>query len=172
MSCIIQNNRTCNLLDCSDTPLSISGNVISILTFFVAALATYFAFFRDVKDIPQSAEEYSNDIRSLHDQLWTIGDIHGQLAKLIASNDSVRISDVQLQSRLQQGQSGSLKEARKLLDDYSASHQDVFTNYFKRHRWIVRVKWILLQNKVAHFKNEASELRSSLTLDLLAITLK
>ena len=110
--------------------------MISILTFFVAALATYLAFFQNVRDIPQSADDYSNDIRSLHDQLWTIGDIHGQLSKLIASNANVRISDVHLQSRLQQGQNESLKEARKFLDDYSNSYQDVFTNYFKRHKWL------------------------------------
>ena len=172
MSCLVSNNRTCNFFDCTDTPLSISGNVISIATFFIAALATYLAFFQDIRDIPQSADNYSNDIRSLHDQLWTISDIHGQLASLIASNDGFRISDVQLKSRLQQGQNESLKEARKFLEDYSASYEDVFTSYFKRHRWIVRLKWSLLQKKVAHFKNEASELRSGLTLDLLAITLK
>ena len=146
--------------------------MISIATFFIAALATYLAFFQDVRDIPQSAEDYSNDIRSLHDELWTISDIHGQLAKLVASNEKFRISDVQLQSRLQQGQSESLKEARKFLDDYSESYQDVFTDKFKRHRWAVRLKWLLLQKKVAHFKSEASELRSILTLDLLTVTLK
>ena len=150
----------------------ISGNVISIATFFIAALATYLAFFQDVRDIPQSAEDYSNDIRSLHDELWTISDIHGQLAKLVASNEKFRISDVQLQSRLQQGQNESLKEARKFLDDYSASYQDVFTDKFKRRRWVVRLKWLIRQKRVAHFKNEASELRSILTLDLLTVTLK
>jgi regulator of replication initiation timing len=172
MSCLVQNNRTCNFFDCSDTPLSISGNVISILTFFVAAIATYYAFFSDIRDITQSADDYSNDIRSLHDQLWTVGDIHAQLAKLLANNEKLRISDVALQSRLQQGQSESLKEARKFLDDYSAAYQKVFTNYFKPHRWVVRIKWLLLQRKVAHFKSEASELRNMMTLDLLAITLK
>jgi regulator of replication initiation timing len=146
--------------------------VISILTFFVAAIATYYAFFSDVRDIPQSADDYSNDIRSLHDQLWTIGDIHGQLAKLMASDDHLRISDVHLRSRLQQGQSESLKEARKFLDDYSATYQSVFTNYFKRHRWIVRVKWLVLQTRVQHYRNQASELRSMMILDLLGITLK
>lgn len=125
-----------------------------------------------MRDIPQSADDYSNDIRSLHDELWTISDIHGQVAKLVASNENIRISDVQLQSRLQQGQNDSLKEARKFLDDYSASYQAVFTDYFKQHRWGVRLKWLLLQKKVAHFKNEASELRSILTLDLLTVTLK
>jgi len=172
MSCLVSNNRTCNFFDCTDTPLSISGNAVSILTFFIAALATYFAFFRDVRDIPQSADDYSNDIRSLHDQLWTIGDIHGQLAKVMADNENFRISDVHLQSRLQQGQSESLKEAQKFLADYSTSYQDVFTDYFKSRRWTIRLKWLLLQNKVAHFKNEASGLRSNLTLDLLAVTLK
>lgn len=173
MSCIIDSNRTVTFLDCSDSGLSISGNVISILTFFVAAIATYLAFFQDVRDIPQSADDYSNDIRSLHDQLWTIGDIHSQLAKLVAnSENALRLSDVHLQSRLQQGQSESLKEAKKFLDDYSASYQDVFTNYFKRHRWVVRLKWLFLQNKVEHYKREASELRSVMTLDLLAVTLK
>jgi hypothetical protein len=173
MSCIIDSNRTVTFLDCSDSGLSVSGNVISVLTFFVAAVATYLAFFWDIRDIPQSADAYSNDIRSLHDQLWTIGDIHSQLAKLIANNESgLRISDVHLQSRLQQGQSESLKEARQFLDDYSASYEEVFTNYFKRHRWAVRLKWLYLQRKVEHFRTEASELRSALTLDLLAITLK
>lgn len=171
MSCIIDSNRTWTLLDCSDSPLSVSGNVISILTFVVAALATYLAFFQDVRDIPHSADEYSNDIRTLHDQLWAIGDIYGQLAKLV-DDGNLRISNVALQSRLQQGQAESLKEAKKFLDDYSASYENVFTNYFKRHRWIIRLKWLLLQQRVAHYKREAAELRSAMTMDLLAITLK
>lgn len=171
MSCIIESNRTWTFLDCSDSPLSIAGNVISILTFVVAALATYLAFFQDVRDIPHSADEYSKDIRTLHDQLWTIGDIYGQLAKLVTDN-KLRISNVHLQTRLQQDQSEALKELRKFLDDYSATYEDVFTNYFKRHRWAVRLKWLLLQKRVAHFKREAAELRNTMTMDLLAITLK
>ena len=170
MSCIIESNRTWTLLDCSDSDLSISANVIGIATFAVALIATYLAFFQDIKDIPEAADDYSNDIRSLHDQLWAIADIHGQLAKLMADND-IRISDVHLQSRLKQGQGESVKEARKFLDDYSAAYQGVFTNYFKKRRWFVRLRWLTLQKRVAHYKANASVLRETLTLDLLAVTL-
>lgn len=170
MTCIIESNRTWTLLDCSDSGLSVSANVLGIATFAVALLATYFAFFQDVKDIPTAADDYSNDIRSLHDQLWAIGDIHGQLAKLMIDND-IRISDVQLQSRLKQGSNESLKEAQKFLDEYSGAYQDVFTSYFKKHRWFVRLRWLWSQKKVEHFKSNASVLRERLTLDLLAVTL-
>lgn len=178
MSCLIQNNLTCNIFDCTDTPLSISGNVVSILTFFVAALATYLAFFDNIHTIPQSADSYSADIRSLHTQLWTIADIHSSLATLVSSqhhtnthnrnhngsSTGLRISDT----------SGgeSLKEARKFLSDYAASHEDVFTNYFGRHRWVVRLKWVAMQKKVARFKSQAGELRGVLMLDLLGLSLK
>lgn len=134
-------------------------------------VVAYLAFFQDVRDIPQSADAYSDDIRSLHDQLWTISDIHAQIAKLMASNENVRISDVHLQSRLRQGQLESLKEARKFLDEYSATYQDVFSNYYHRRRWLVRVKWLLLQRKVDRFRAQASDLRNALMLDLLAINL-
>ena len=134
-------------------------------------VVAYLAFFQDVRDIPQSADAYSDDIRSLHDQLWTISDIHGQIAKLMASNENVRISDVHLQSRLRQGQLESLKEARKFLDEYSATYQDVFSNYYHRRRWLVRVKWLLLQRKVDRFRAQASDLLNALILDLLAINL-
>lgn len=171
MSCIIDtSNKTWTFLDCSDSDLSISANVLGIATFAVALLATYLAFFLDIKDIPTVADDYSNDIRSLHDQLWAIGDIHGQLSKL-AGNGGIRISDVVLQSRLQQGQAESLKEARKFLDEYSASYQRVFTSYFEKHRWLVRLRWLVLQRRVEHFKANASVLRETLTLDLLAVSL-
>lgn len=171
MSCIIDNsNKTWTFLDCADSDLSISANILGIATFGVALLATYLAFFRDIKDIPTVADDYSNDIRSLHDQIWAIGDIHGQLSKLV-SNGGLRISDVMLQSRLQLGQTESLKEARKFLDEYSAAYQGVFTNYFKKHRWLVRLRWIVLQRRVEHFKANASVLRETLTLDLLAVSL-
>lgn len=171
MSCIIDTrNKTWTFLDCSDSDLSISANILGIATFAVALVATYLAFFLDIKDIPTVADDYSNDIRSLHDQLWAIGDIHAQLSKL-ASNGGIRISDVVLQSRLQQGQAESLKEARKFLDEYSASYQRVFTSYFEKHRWLVRLRWLILQRRVEHFKANASVLRETLTLDLLAVSL-
>lgn len=171
MSCIIDNsNKTWTFLDCADSDLSISANSLGIATFAVALFATYLAFFRDIKDIPTVADDYSNDIRSLHDQLWAIGDIHGQLSKL-ANDGGIRISDVVLQSRLRQGQAESLKEARKFLDDYSATYQAVFTSYFKKHRWLVRLRWLILQRRVEHYKANASVLRQTLTLDLLAISL-
>lgn len=171
MSCIIDtSNKTWTFLDCSDSDLSISSNILGIATFGIALLATYLAFFRDIRDIPSVADDYSNDIRSLHDQLWAIGDIHAQLSKL-AGNGGIRISDVVLQSRLQQGQAESLKEAKKFLDEYSASYQGVFTSYFKKHRWLVRLRWLILQRRVEHFKANASVLRETLTLDLLAVSL-
>jgi hypothetical protein len=171
MSCIIDtSNKTWTFLDCADSDLSISSNILGIATFAIALVATYLAFFRDIKDIPTVADDYSNDIRSLHDQLWAIGDIHGQLSKL-ASDGSIRISDVVLQSRLRQGQTESLKEARKFLDEYSAAYQGVFTSYFKKHRWLVRLRWLILQRRVEHFKSNASVLRETLTLDLLAVSL-
>jgi hypothetical protein len=171
MSCIIDtSNATWTSLDCSDSDLSISSNILGIATFAVALLVTYLAFFRDIRAIPTVADDYSADIRSLHDQLWAIGDIHGQLAKL-ATDGSIRISDVALSSRLRQGQAESMKEARKFLDEYSAAYQGVFTSYFKKHRWLVRLRWLVLQRRVEHFKANASVLRETLTLDLLAISL-
>lgn len=170
MTCIIESNRTFTLLDCADSGLAISSNILGIATFAIAVLLAYLAFFRDVRDIPTVADDYSNDIRSLHDQLWAIGDIHGQLSKLVQSGN-VRISDVMLQSRLQQGQVESLKEARKFLDEYSRAYQGVFSGYFKKRRWLVRLKWLTLQRRVEHFKANASVLRETLTLDLLAVTL-
>jgi hypothetical protein len=171
MSCIIDtSNKTWTFLDCSDSDLSISSNILGIATFAVALIATYLAFFLDIKGIPTVADDYSNDIRSLHDQLWAIGDIHGQLSKL-ANDGAIRISDVVLQSRLKQGSAESLKEARKFLDDYSATYQGVFTSYFKKHRWLVRLRWLILQRRVEHYKANASVLRETLTLDLLAISL-
>ncbi|RMZ87756.1 hypothetical protein DV736_g5017, partial [Chaetothyriales sp. CBS 134916] len=169
MSCIIESNRTCTLLDCSDSGLSISSNILGIATFAVAVLLTYFAFFQDIRDIPTAADDYSNDIRSLQNQVWAIGDIHGQLANLVADG-GIRISDVHLQSRLKQGQGESLKEAHKFLDDYSQAYQSVFTDYFKKHRWFVRLRWLSLQKRVEHFKVQTSVLRETLTLDLLAIS--
>lgn len=171
MSCILDtSNKTWTFLDCADSDLSISANVLGIATFAIALLATYLAFFLDIKDIPTVADDYSNDIQSLHGQLWAIGDIHGQLSKL-AGDGGIRISDVMLQSRLRQGQAESLKEARKFLDEYSAAYQGVFTSYFKKHRWLVRLRWLVLQRRVEHFKANASVLRETLTLDLLAVSL-
>ncbi|RMZ84047.1 hypothetical protein DV737_g1355, partial [Chaetothyriales sp. CBS 132003] len=169
MSCVIESNRTWTLLDCSDSGLSTSGNILGIATFAVALLATYFAFFQDIRDIPSAADDYSNDIRCLQNQVWAIGDIHGQLANLVA-NGGIRISDVHLQSRLKQGQAESLKEAHKFLDDYSQAYQSVFTNYFEKHRWFVRIRWLSLQKRVEHFKVQTSVLRETLTLDLLSIS--
>ncbi|ETN41591.1 uncharacterized protein HMPREF1541_03527 [Cyphellophora europaea CBS 101466] len=171
MSCIIESNRTWTLLDCSDSDLSIGANVLGIATFAVALAATYFAFFRDWRDIPTVADDYSNDIRSLQAQLWAVGDIHGQLSKLLSDDGGIRISDVMLQSRLQQGHGESLKEARKFLDEYSAAYQGVFTSYFEKHRWLVRLRWLSLQRRVEHYKSNASVLRETLTLDLLNISL-
>ena len=170
MTCIIESNRTRTLLDCADSDLSISANVLGIATFAVALVATYFAFFQNVRDIPTAADDYSNDIRSLHDQLWAIGDIHGQLSKLM-TDTGIRISDVHLQSRLKQGHQESLKEAKKFLEDYSAAYQSVFTNYFEKHRWFVRLRWLFFEKRVEHFKSNASVLRETLTLDLLNVTL-
>lgn len=171
MSCIIDaRNLTTISLDCADSGLSISSNILGIATFAVALLVTYLAFFRDIRDIPTVADDYSNDIRSLHDQLWAIGDIHGQLSKLMTSG-GIRISDVVLQSRLQQGQVESLKEARKFLDEYSSAYQNVFTDYFKKRRWLVRLRWLSRQRHVEHYKANASVLRETLTLDLLAVVL-
>ncbi|RMZ79695.1 hypothetical protein DV738_g3214, partial [Chaetothyriales sp. CBS 135597] len=169
MTCVIESNRTFTLLDCADSGLSISSNVLGIATFAVAVLVTYFAFFQDIRDIPTAADDYSNEIRSMQNQLWAIGDIHGQLASLVADG-GIRISDVHLQSRLKQGNGESLKEAHKFLDDYSQAYQSVFTDYFKKHRWFVRIRWLSLQKRVEHFKVRTSVLRERLTLDLLAIS--
>ncbi|RMD39195.1 hypothetical protein DV735_g5934, partial [Chaetothyriales sp. CBS 134920] len=170
MSCVIDSNRTFTLLDCADSGLSISSNILGIATFAVAVILTYFAFFQDIRDIPTAADDYSNEIRSMQNQLWALSDIHGQLASLVADG-GIRLSDVHLQSRLKQGTAGeSLKEAHKFLDDYSQAYQSVFTDYFKKHRWFVRIRWLSLQKRVEHFKVRTSVLRERLTLDLLAIS--
>ena len=56
-------NNSQPVLSCKDSPLSITGNVIGILTFVTAVLLAYAAFFSNLVTVPMNIHSYATEMR-------------------------------------------------------------------------------------------------------------
>jgi hypothetical protein len=126
-----------SVLSCKDSPLSIAGNVIGILTFVTAALLAYSAFFSNLKTVPMSLRSYGTEIEL---RVSMIERISNKLQSLENSDTRQFLDDILNDSM------SLVRRAREVMLVLEGWDRDVSRNNWSS--WSRRVKTTLIQREI------------------------
>lgn len=105
-----QSQTPCPDCDCSDSPLSVTGNILGILTFAVAVYTSLFYYCRGLRTSEAEQTDMLHKVALAMDDLRRVGWKHGQDADKIRDDSARR----RLDEAFQRAQSCA-DEARRLL---------------------------------------------------------